>query len=85
MSCRDAHEDGVARNNVDVHDGGRVVPGMVRLPAKSRRIDRAQRIFGVEIGAPHAFVDHVGHPHRRIGEAHRRRRVTRSPVVHRWR
>ena len=67
---RDLHLDRVAGHEVEVDDRRRVV---ARVLARAGRVGddrRAQRVVRIEIGAAHAFVDHVGRRHRRAFPAH---------------
>ena len=66
----DLHFDRAAGDQIEMHDGRRVVLGILSRPGGVGNDRSAQRVVGVRIGAPHAFVDHGGQPHRDAFPAH---------------
>src|SRR5690606_34288454 len=60
---RDSHVHRVPGHQFHVHDGGRVVPGVAAASCGIRQDGGTQLVVGVQVGATHAFVHHVGDAH----------------------
>ena len=66
----DLHFDRAAGDQIEMHDGRRIVVRVLALPGRVGDDRSAQNVVGVRVGAPHTFVDHVGQPHGDAFPAH---------------
>ena len=58
--------DVVAGNDLEMHDGRRVVLGVLACAGRIGKNRGAQRVIRVGVGAAHAFIDHLLQAHRRV-------------------